>query len=137
LKWVLTKFHLFVTSGTSAFTRGRIVAPENMQDVAALEAGSLISFPFLIDQQREGDAGLLAEQTGVVPVAKSDGRNAGAGSLELVLVFAQLRDMLAAEDSTVMTKKRHHRRPFLPQRAQSNVVSIHVRKDDTGKRRTQ
>jgi hypothetical protein len=32
-------------------------------------------------------------------------------------LLAQLRDMLAAEDSTPMTKEHHHRRAVSPQRS--------------------
>ena len=52
--------------------------------------------------------------------------------LELGFKFAQLRDVLSAEDSTIMTKKDHHGRPGLPQGAEARRVAIGVRECDSG-----
>ena len=54
---------------------------------------------FLIDKQRKRDSGLFAEELGVVPVAQSNCRDAGSSAPEFCLVFAQLRDVLAAEET--------------------------------------
>src|ERR1051326_5205814 len=94
-----------------------------MQEVCVLEAGGLICDPVFVDQQRKRDAGLFPENAGVVSIAQSDRREAGAGGLELALVFAQLRDMLAAEDSSIVAEECHHRGTLLPQRAEADVRS--------------
>jgi hypothetical protein len=44
---------------------------------------------------------------------------------------AQLRDVFAAENSTVVTKKDHGSRPAGPQRSQANRVAVNVRKRDS------
>jgi hypothetical protein len=42
--------------------------------------------------------------------------------VKLTLVLAQLRDMLAAENSSVVTKKNDDRETLLPQRAEPNFT---------------
>ena len=76
-----------------------------------------IGSSFGIDQEREGDAGLLAKQARVVHIAEADCGQRGSGLLELALVFAQLRDVLAAEDSTIVAQKNYHGGMLLPERA--------------------
>ena len=66
-----------------------------------------------VDQKREVDAGIVAEQARVMGVAQSDGRQVHSLLTESSAVLAQLRDVLAAEDSTIMAKKHHHGRPPL------------------------
>jgi len=55
-----------------------------------------------------------------VHVAEANGSQSRSGLREFGLVLAQLRDMLAAEDSAVVAKEDHHGGMALPQRAQSN-----------------
>jgi len=43
-------------------------------------------------------------------VAETDGRQPGAARLKLLRMLAQLRDVLAAEDSSIVTEKDHYRR---------------------------
>ncbi len=52
--------------------------------------------------------------------------------LELGFEFAQLRDVLSAEDSTVMAEEDHHGRSSLPQRAEPRRFAIDVRECDSG-----
>jgi hypothetical protein len=51
----------------------------------------------------------------------------GAFLLELSFKFAQLRDVLSAEDSTVMPKEDHNRRSALPQRSEPRRLAVGVR----------
>jgi hypothetical protein len=44
----------------------------------------------------------------IILVTQPDGGQAGAFMVELGLVFAQLRDVLAAEDSPIVPQKDHH-----------------------------
>ena len=52
---------------------------------------------------------------GVTEVAESNGSQPGALLAEGVLVLAQLRDVLAAEDSTPVAQKHYYRRLHGPQ----------------------
>jgi hypothetical protein len=46
-------------------------------------------------------------------------------------VVAQLRDVLAAEDSSVVAKEGDHRWLIGPERAESDGLSFRVRQDDS------
>jgi hypothetical protein len=96
-----------------------------------------IGNPFFIDQQGKRDTGFLSKHAGIIAVPQPDRCEAGTGSLEPSLVFAQLRDMLAAEDSAVVPEKHHYRGGFLPQRSQADIASVYVREDESRQRRTQ
>ncbi len=50
-------------------------------------------------------------------------------------MIAQLRDVLAAEQSTVVTKKDEDGRVVAPQAAETHEVAIRVRQCDTADRR--
>ena len=52
--------------------------------------------------------------------------------LELGFKFAQLRDVLSAEDSTVVAKEDHDGGSTLPQGAEARRVAIGVRECDSG-----
>ena len=45
---------------------------------------------------------------------------------------AQLRDVLAAKDSAVMTKKDDNRRPVRPEEVELNRTFVRVRQNDPG-----
>jgi hypothetical protein len=114
LKRVLSQFVLAVAGGAGAVASGFVIAPEHVQKVGATETGGVVSRALLVDQQRKRDAGFLTEVARVVRIAETDSRQIGASFAEGLLVLAQLRDMLAAEDSTVVAKEYHHRRLPLP-----------------------
>ena len=78
------------------------------------QPNGFIGFAFVIDQQREMDTGFLAEESGIAGIAQSDDSEMSAFFLELGFKFAQLRDVLSAEDSTVVAKEDHHGRSALP-----------------------
>jgi hypothetical protein len=103
-----------------------------MEQGRMAQAHSFIRFAFVIDEERELDAGFLAEELGIARIAQADHGQMRAFFLELSFKFAQLRDVLSAEDSTVMTKKDHHGRPTLPQRAEPRWLAIDVRERDSG-----
>jgi hypothetical protein len=47
-------------------------------------------------------------------IAESNCCQRGSGAPEIVLMFAQLRDVLAAKDSAIMTKENDHGGTVLP-----------------------
>ena len=101
-----------------------------MDDVGFMQLRRLISLPCVVNQQRKGDPGIFAEPAGVVHITQADRRQPHSPLFKLLLMRAQLRDVLAAEDSTVMPQKRDHRRPLLPQGAQADRVPVCVRQHD-------
>ena len=72
LKRIRTKAMLPMAGRSSARPGFRVVTSKKMQQVRRLEAGRAIREPLRIDQQRKRDSGLLAKQSRVASVAKTD-----------------------------------------------------------------
>ena len=79
-----------------------------MKQVCGIEFHGGISFAFFVNQQREGDARFFAKSARVDAIPQSHCRQVRAAIVESLLMRAQLRDVLAAEDSTVMTQENNH-----------------------------
>jgi hypothetical protein len=47
-----------------------------------------------------------------------------------MFLFAQLRDVLAAKYSAVVSEKDHNSRPLLPQRTKPDLIAFRVGQDD-------
>ena len=86
-----------------------------MKQVPRFQFRSLVGGPLGIDQQGERDTAFLAKQAGIIQVAQSNRRQPGSGLLKLRFVLAQLRDMLAAEDSAVVPQEDNYGCIPLPQ----------------------
>jgi len=105
LKGILPQLMLAIPARARPVAGGFVLAPEQVQQIRVAQTGGAIRLALLVDQQRERNARILPEQARVIRVAKSDGRQVDAPFAESLLVFAQLRDVLAAEDSTVVAQK--------------------------------
>jgi hypothetical protein len=105
LKRIRAQAMLPMAGGRSARPGFRVVTSKQMQQVRRLEAGRAIREPIRIYQQRKRDTGLFAKEAGVVSVAKTDGGEIGALGPEFIFMVTQLRNMLAAKDSTVMAEE--------------------------------
>ena len=102
LKRVLAQLGLAEAACASALSRGGIVPAEQVEEVCALETDGPIRNPIFVDQQWKRDSSFFSKQTRIIPVSQPYGCQGGARCLEISLVFAQLRDMLAAENSAVV-----------------------------------
>jgi hypothetical protein len=129
LEGILPEAVLAVAGSLGTMPRFGVLAAEEMEHVPRTQSRSFVSGPFGIDQQRERDAGLLAKQAGIVQVAQSDGSQRGSGLLELVFVFAQLRDMLAAEDSAIVSQEDKYGGLSLPQQAEAHLAAARFGQD--------
>jgi len=134
LKGILSQLILPVASRARAFAARFVFAPQHVQKVGATQTGNAVRLALLIDQEREPNARVLPELARVIRVAESDGRQLGAPLAESLLVFAQLRDVLAAEDSTVVAQENYHRRLPLPKRAQADLAAIRTGQHHRSKR---
>ncbi len=105
LEGVLAGAVLPVAGGAGALASRRVIAAEHMQQGGGSQTRRAICLPLLVHEERKGDAGVLAEQPRVAPAAESDSRKARALFPECLLVLAQLRDVLAAKHSAVVTQK--------------------------------
>jgi hypothetical protein len=132
LKRVFAQPVLPHADGFGAFAGAGIVRPEKMKQVCFFQPELAISHALIVDQEREGDAGLLPEMPGVTYITQADGRDSGSALPKLLLVFAQLRDVLAAEDSTIVPQEDNHRRRISPQLTQPHRLAIHIRQCDGG-----
>jgi hypothetical protein len=74
----------------------------------AAKTGRTIGQPLFVDQKRERDSTLCVESPGVLQIAKTDYGQPSTFLRERPLVIAQLRNVLAAEDSTIVAKEGNH-----------------------------
>jgi hypothetical protein len=117
---------LAVAGRTGTLPGGLVVSPKQMQKVGLSQADGAVSQPLLVDKKREGDAGLLPKEACVSPIAEAYGSQAGSSIFESLLVFAQLRDMLTAEESAVVAQENEDRRLPLPKRSEPDFAAVDI-----------
>ncbi len=117
---------LFVSGGLSATSGLHVVPTQQMEQGSVAQANSFVGLAFVIDQKRELDAVFFAKEFGVARVAQANRGQVGAFPLELFFEFAQLRDMLSAEDSTIVAKEDQHGWSALPQRTETHSVTVDI-----------
>jgi hypothetical protein len=127
LQRIFSQPMLLVSCCLGPFARLQVVFAQKVEQGSVAQPNRLVRFAFVIDQKREPDAGFLAEELGIAGIAQADHGQMRAFFLELSFKFAQLRDVLSAEDSTVMPKKDHHGRPAFPQRSEPRRLAVGVR----------
>jgi hypothetical protein len=115
LEGIQSGLMLTMAGGTGAFAAVKIIAAQNVKQVGDAQVGDGISLALFVDQQRKIDAGFFAENTGIVAVAEADGCQGSTFIEKGLLVFAQLRDVLAAKNSSKVAKKNDNRRVAMPQ----------------------
>ena len=118
---------LLVSCGLCPFARLQIVFAQKVEQGSVAQPNSLVSFALVVDKQRKLDTGFLAEKLRIACIAQANHGKMSAFLLELSFKFAQLRDVLSAENSTVMTKEDHHGRSALPQGAEPRWLAIGIR----------
>jgi hypothetical protein len=123
---------LLVASRTGALTAFEIVAAEEVENVGRLEVGDFVGLARLVDEEGEVDAGFLLENAGVVSVAETDGGEGGAFFAEGLLMFAQLRDVLATKDSAVVAKENEDGGIVFPERAEADLLAKGVEENEVG-----
>jgi hypothetical protein len=124
---------LAVPSRLSSSPRLDIIAAQEVERVCRFQSCGPIGAAFSIHQQRKLYPSFLSESAGIIHVTEADGSQGGPCALELVLVLAQLRDVLTAEDSAVMPQEDNHRGMVLPRRAEANVTAAGFRQDEARK----
>jgi hypothetical protein len=121
---------LMMACCTRTFSRCGIFASQEMQEVRGLQFRSAIGLAGFINQQREGDARFFTKQPSVIAVAQPHSGKRRTLVPERLLMFAQLRDVLAAKDSSVVAEKNQNGRSRVPQRAKKNLLPIAIGKGD-------
>jgi hypothetical protein len=103
-----------MAAGTGALSCRGVLAPQEMQEIRGLQVRRAISLAGFVDQKRKGDARFFAEDARVTGVAQSDRGKSGSFVPEDLLVFAQLRGVLAAKNSAIVAEKNQHGRLLGP-----------------------
>ena len=137
LKRIRTQAMLPMAGGRRAPPGFRVVTSKKMQQVRRLEAGRTIREPLRVYQQRKRDSGLLAKEAGVASVAKTDSGEIGALSAEFIFMVTQLRNMLAAKDSTVMAQEHNNGGTSFPQRAEPHFALVGIGQRNPSERETE
>jgi len=115
LKGIRPEFVLTVPGGASAVTALEIVAAKYVKHAGDAQIGEFVSLALFVDEQWKVDSRLFLEDSRVVPVAKADGCEGSAFVEEGLLVFAQLRDVLTAKNSSIVAQKNDDFGLALPQ----------------------
>jgi hypothetical protein len=134
LERVLAEPMLPVSARLSALPCLGVIAAQQVQEVRFPQARCAIRRALIVYQERERDAGLFAEQAGVVGVAQAHRRQVRSLVFESPLVLAQLRDVLAAEDSPKVPQENQHGGLSLPKRAEPDLAPAGIRQNDAGER---
>ena len=132
LERISPKFMLRMPTGLCARTGLGIVASQQMKQVGALEVHGGVGFAFFVNEQREGDARFLAERPRVGAIPQSHGSQVCPAIAKGLLMRAQLRDVLTAENSAVMAQEHHHCRLADPQRTEADFFAVYIRQRNHG-----
>jgi hypothetical protein len=134
LERILAEPVLPVSARLGALSCLGVIAAQQVQEVGFPQARRAIRRALAVYQKRERDAGFLAEQAGVAGVAQAYRGQVRSFVFERLLMFAQLRDVLAAENSPVVPQKNQHGGLTLPKRAEPDLAPIGIRQHDAGQR---
>ena len=137
LKRILAGASLAESGGSRFAAALHVEAAKNVPQRATLQTGGLIGVALFVNQQGKSDAGIFAEEAGVGAVAQPNRDNLRALCFELCLMFAQLRDVFAAEDSPIVAQKNDDGGIGLPQRAQADLLAVTIRQHNPGQPRAE
>ena len=110
LKRIFSQWVLRMPGGLGACARPGIVLAQQVEQARVPQLQRLVGFAFFVHQQRKADAGFVAEGAGIGAIAKPDRGQPSSAFSKRLFVRAQLRDVLTAENSTVMPQEDDHRR---------------------------
>jgi hypothetical protein len=81
-----------------------------VEQVCAFEFHRGIGFAIFVNEQWKGDARFFAKRTSINTIPEPHSGQVSSAVPEGLIVRAQLRDVLAAEDSTIMAQEDDDRR---------------------------
>jgi len=128
LQGITAELVLLMAGGAGALAACEIVAAQQVKDIGGRQVGGGVGLAAQVDQQREIDVRFFAEDAGVVGIAETDGCEGSAFVAEGLLMFAQLRDVLAAKDSAIVAKKDDDCWIALPQRTETDFAAVGIGK---------
>ncbi len=110
LEGVFSQFVLRLSGGFGASASFGIVASQKMQQVGSFEFHDIICFALFVNEQGKSNSHFIAKSAGVDAISKPHSGQRCAAVTESLFVRAQLRDVLAAEDSAVVAQENNHSR---------------------------
>lgn len=126
LERIFAELVLAVARSAGAPACSSVVATKQVQQIGGGQTGGAVRLSLFIDEQRKRNTAFFAEEAGVTKVAEADGGQAGSFGAEGGLVFAQLGDVLAAEDSAVVTEEDDDGGRIRPQRAKLHGLLVAI-----------
>ena len=108
-----------------------------MKQIGALQFGGAIGAALHIDEERKQNTRLFTKQARIVKIAHPNGREIRSTRLDFRFMLAQLRDVLAAEHSAVVTQENDNGSLRLPQRAKAHGPFVKIGKNDFRQLRAQ
>jgi hypothetical protein len=105
---------LTMAGSTGVLAALKIIATKNVKQVGDPQLGDEVRLAMFVDKQREVDSRFFLENTSITAVAKADGREGSSFVEKRLLLFAQLRDVLPAKNSSIVAKKNEDHRLALP-----------------------
>ncbi len=127
LERVSSQFVLRLSGGFGAGASLGVVAAQQVQQVGALELEGVVGFALFVNEQRKSNARFFAKCAGINAITEPDSGQRRAAVPEGLFVRAQLRDVLAAEDSAVMTQESDYGRLAEPQGTQPHFPAVRIR----------
>jgi hypothetical protein len=132
LKRIFPEFVLVMAGVMRSLSCFCIIAAQKMQEIGGLQLRCAIGLTLFVNEERKSDSSLLAKLPGINRITEPNcGQNCSFVTKGL-FVFAQLRDVLAAKDSPVMTQENYDGRSFIPQGSETCLAVVAVRKRDEG-----
>jgi hypothetical protein len=102
LKRVLPQFVLLMASGTRSLSCLGVVLAKEMKKIRGFQLDRVVGLSSFVNKKRKRDARFLAKLLGVDYIPQTDRRESRAPIAELLLMRAQLRGVLTAEDSPIV-----------------------------------
>ena len=133
LERISPEFVLRVSGGFGAGASLSIIASQQVKQVCVLELHGGIGFALFVNEQRKGDTRFVAKSSRIAAIPKPNCGQGRSAVSEGLFVRAQLRDVLAAENSAVMTQENYHGRLADPQRTKTEFLTVCVRQGNHGK----
>ena len=130
LQWIFAQPSWAISGGLGAFACNHIVFAKQMKKTGLFQFEGAVCFATLVDQQRKLDPSFFAEGLCILRITQAYCGQVRSLVAKCRFKFAQLRNVLAAEDSTVMTQEDQHHWLLGPQRAESNRMAIAIGQGD-------
>ena len=128
LKRIFPEFVLMMASVMRSLSGFCIIPAQEMQEIGGLQLRSAIGLTLFVYEERESNSSFLAKLSGINGITEPDCSQHCSFVTKALFVFAQLRDVLTAKDSAVVTQENYDGRSFIPQGSEPHLTVVAVRK---------